>query len=163
MKVQNNDYDSFFAELSAASKFCLQKINGYTFKRCKYLIFPINSRVHWFLLVFHAKEGIFKMWNSLPDSFSLGACRTLARFLVGWVRHNSNFVIPDSNVLRERTRHQGESLDCGVFACMWVECLARDLAEMWEYQNTIKMDTYRARLAASILSHERGLLKNNST
>ncbi|XP_073295960.1 uncharacterized protein [Primulina huaijiensis] len=115
---------------------------------------------HWFLLVYKRDEGIFKLWNSMHDPFSVGKAKVYTKFLAGSIRHLCGFDLVSEPVLREPCRQQGATLDCGVYACMWLECLARDTDEIWSYAQDVKMDTYRARLAATILSDENGLLKN---
>ncbi|XP_075499176.1 uncharacterized protein LOC142537553 [Primulina tabacum] len=115
---------------------------------------------HWFLFVYKRDEGIFKLWNSMHDPFAVGKAEVYTKFLAGSIRHLWGFDLVSEPVLREPCRQQGATLDCGVYACMWLECLARDTYEIWSYAQDVKMDTYRARLAATILSYENGLLKN---
>ncbi|XP_075478875.1 uncharacterized protein LOC142519732 [Primulina tabacum] len=115
---------------------------------------------HWFLLVYKRDEGIFKVWNSMHDPFSVGKAKVYTKFLACSIRHLWGFDLVSEPMLREPCRQQGATLDCGVYACMWLECLARDTDEIWSYAQDVKMDTYRAHLAATILSDENGLLKN---
>ncbi|XP_073281183.1 uncharacterized protein [Primulina huaijiensis] len=122
--------------------------------------FLMNDRWHWFLLVYKRDEGIFKLWNSMHDPFSVGKAKVYTKFLAASIRHLWGFDLVSEPVLREPCRQQGATLDCGIYACMWLECLARDTDEIWSYAQNVKMDTYRARLAATILSDENGLLKN---
>ncbi|XP_075500467.1 uncharacterized protein LOC142539058 isoform X4 [Primulina tabacum] len=77
-------------------------------------------------IVFKASEGKFLLFNSLHYPFSVGTANVMARFLSGCVSHISGFTIGSDDVLRERCRQQGTSLDCGVYACMWIECLCCD-------------------------------------
>ncbi|XP_075485950.1 uncharacterized protein LOC142525522 [Primulina tabacum] len=158
--VHRDDYGAFLSLMTSFTMARLQELTGELFRRCRYIIFPINDRWHWFLLVYRRDEGIFKVWNSMHDPFSVGKAKVYTKFLAGSIRHLWGFDFVSELVLREPCRQQGATLDCGVYACMWLECLARDTDEIWSYAQDVKMDTYRARLAATILSDENGLLKN---
>ncbi|XP_073119459.1 uncharacterized protein [Henckelia pumila] len=79
--------------------------------------------------------------------------------LAGCMRFLSGFAISSEEVVRVECRDQGATLECGVYACMWVECLACDTAEIWAYQRNVNMSAYRVRIAATILSDVHGLLK----
>ncbi|XP_073290647.1 uncharacterized protein [Primulina huaijiensis] len=158
--VHRDDYGAFLSLMTSFTMARLQELTGELFRRCRYIIFPMNDRWHWFLLVYKRDEGIFKLWNSMHDPFSVGKAKVYTKFLAGSIRHLCGFDLVSELVLREPCRQQDATLNCGVYACMWLECLARDTDEIWSYAQDVKMDTYRARLAATILSDENGLLKN---
>ncbi|XP_075500465.1 uncharacterized protein LOC142539058 isoform X2 [Primulina tabacum] len=124
--ISKTEYGNFIGRLTSATREKLHELNEDLFRRCKYIIFPINDRFHWYLLVFKASEGKFLLFNSLHYPFSVGTANVMARFLSGCVSHISGFTIGSDDVLRERCRQQGTSLDCGVYACMWIECLCCD-------------------------------------
>ncbi|XP_073027933.1 uncharacterized protein [Primulina eburnea] len=158
--ISKTEYGNFIGRLTSATREKLNDLNEDLFRRCKYIIFPINDRFHWYLLVFKASEGKFLLFNSLHDPFSVGTAKVMARFLSGCVSHISGFTIGSDEILRQRCRQQGTSLDCGVYTCMWIECLCCDTEEIWAYEQDVKMDTYRARIAATIISDGNGVLKN---
>lgn len=60
-KLQSDkDYDFFIASLTSATRGRLQELNKELFSRCKCVIFPLNDRWHWFLVVYKASEGVLK-------------------------------------------------------------------------------------------------------
>ncbi|XP_073152520.1 uncharacterized protein [Henckelia pumila] len=158
--LYNTDYEVFLSRLTSFTRCRLQGLNKDLFRRCKYVIFPINDNWHWYLLVYEASSRTFKVLDSMHDPMAMRTARVYTKFLASCIKHLSGFEIFSEPVVREPCRDQGATLDCGVYTCMWLECLARDTVDMWKYAEDVKMDTYRARIAATILSDENGLLKN---
>ncbi|KZV17085.1 hypothetical protein F511_24103 [Dorcoceras hygrometricum] len=97
------------------------------------------------------EEGIFKLWNSKHDAFAVGTTKVYIRFLAGFLRHLSRFEIASQDLVRERCRQQGPTLNCGVYSCMWLHCLAYDTLEIWKCQQKVDVNAYRVRIAGTIL------------
>ncbi|KZV50739.1 hypothetical protein F511_25052 [Dorcoceras hygrometricum] len=57
-KIQNTDYEAFASRLSSFTRSKLMELNEEIFRRCRYVIFPLNHRWHWYLLVFKNVEFI---------------------------------------------------------------------------------------------------------
>ncbi|KZV39899.1 hypothetical protein F511_04539 [Dorcoceras hygrometricum] len=150
-KIQNTDYEAFASRLSSFTRSKLMELNEEIFRRCRYVIFPLNHRWHWYLLVFNKEEGIFKLWNSKHDAFVVGTAKVYIRFLAGFLRHLSRFEIASQDLVRERCRQQGPTLNCGVYSCMWLHCLAYDTPEIWKCQQKVDVNAYRVRIAGTIL------------
>ncbi|KZV52859.1 hypothetical protein F511_33546 [Dorcoceras hygrometricum] len=127
------------------------ELNEEIFRRCRYVIFHLNHRWHWYLLVFNREEGIFKLWNSKHDAFAVGTSKVYIRFLAGFLRHLSRFNLASQDLVRERCRQQGPTLNCGVYLCMWLHCLAYDTPEIWKCQQKVDVNAYRVCIAATIL------------
>ena len=52
----------------------------------------------------------------------------------------------------EKSRQQdADSLDCGAFVCLWMECHAVDSREKWEAAEMVDMNDYRAYIARAFL------------
>ncbi|XP_073036942.1 uncharacterized protein [Primulina eburnea] len=114
--VHRNDYGGFLSLMTSFTMARLQELTGELFRRCRYIIFPMNDRWHWFLLVYKRDEGIFKLWNSMHDPFSVGKAKVYTKFLAGSIRHLSGFDLVSDPLLREPCCQQGATLDCGVYA-----------------------------------------------
>ncbi|KZV32915.1 hypothetical protein F511_01426 [Dorcoceras hygrometricum] len=136
-KIQNTDYEAFASRLSSFTRSKLMELNEEIFRRCR-------------------EEGIFKLWNSKHDTFAVGTAKVYIRFLAGFLRHLSRFEIASQDLVRERCRQQGPTLNCGVYSCMWLHCLAYDTPEIWECQQKVDVNAYRVRIAGTIL----GLITN---
>ncbi|XP_073021734.1 uncharacterized protein [Primulina eburnea] len=54
-------------------------------------------------------------------------------------------------------QQQGADLNCGIYTCFWVECYARDDDEAWNYEKVCTINSFRERIAATILSDDNGL------
>ena len=52
---------------------------------------------------------------------------------------------------QECRKQRDDSLDCGVFICLWSECYARDSVEFWEQERIVNIDRLRALYAHTIL------------
>ncbi|KZV39452.1 hypothetical protein F511_37206 [Dorcoceras hygrometricum] len=131
-KIQNTDYEAFASRLSSFTRSKLMELNEEIFSRCR-------------------EEGIFKLWNSKHDTFAVGTAKVYIRFLAGFLRHLSRFEIASQDLVRERCRQQGPTLNCGVYSCMWLHCLAYDTPEIWECQQKVDVNAYRVRIAGTIL------------
>lgn len=150
--IPTTGYEAFLSRLQSSTREKLMELNEDVFRRCKYVIFPINDRWHWFLLVFDTREGTFKLWNSNHDALSMGTARVYVKFLAGCMSHLSGFELVYDEVVRERCRQQEPTLvNCGVYACMWLFCLAYDTADVWDYEQLVNMEAYRVRVAATLL------------
>ncbi|KZV25150.1 hypothetical protein F511_41407 [Dorcoceras hygrometricum] len=57
------------------------------------------------------EEGIFKLWNSKHDAFAVGTAKVYIRFLAGFLHHLSRFEIDSQDLVRERCRQQGPTLN----------------------------------------------------
>ncbi|KZV44401.1 hypothetical protein F511_38651 [Dorcoceras hygrometricum] len=136
-KIQNSEYEAFASRLSSFTRSKLMELNEEIFSRCR-------------------EEGIFKLWNSKHDTFAVGTAKVYIRFLAGFLRHLSRFEIASQDLVRERCRQQGPTLNCGVYSCMWLHCLAYDTPEIWECQQKVDVNAYRVRIAGTIL----GLITN---
>ncbi|KZV30005.1 hypothetical protein F511_24389 [Dorcoceras hygrometricum] len=99
-KIQNSEYEAFASRLSSFTRSKLMELNEEIFSRCR-------------------EEGIFKLWNSKHDAFAVGTAKVYIRFLAGFLRHLSRFEIASQDLVRERCRQQGPTLNCGVYSCMW--------------------------------------------
>ncbi|KZV44760.1 hypothetical protein F511_37458 [Dorcoceras hygrometricum] len=64
------------------------------------------------------------------------------RFLAGFLRHLSRFNLASQDLVRERCRQQGATLGCGVYSCMWLNCLAYDTPEIWECEQKDDVNAY---------------------
>ncbi|KZV32854.1 hypothetical protein F511_18743 [Dorcoceras hygrometricum] len=131
-KIQNSEYEAFASRLSSFTRSKLMELNEEIFSRCR-------------------EEGIFKLWNSKHDTFAVGTAKVYIRFLAGFLRHLSRFEIASQDLVRERCRQQGPTLNCGVYSCMWLHCLAYDTPEIWECQQKVDVNAYRVRIAGTIL------------
>ncbi|XP_075480820.1 uncharacterized protein LOC142521500 [Primulina tabacum] len=106
--VHRNDYGAFLAKMTSFTMGKLQELSENVFRRCRYIIFPMNDRWHWFLLVYKRDEGMFKLWNSMHSLFAVGTTRVYTKFLAGAICHLSGFDIVSEPVLREPCRQQGD-------------------------------------------------------
>ncbi|KZV34341.1 hypothetical protein F511_35641 [Dorcoceras hygrometricum] len=131
-KIQDTDYEAFVSRLSSFTRSRLMELNEEIFRRCR-------------------EEGIFKLWNSKHDAFAVGTAKVYIRFLAGFLRHLSRFNLDSQDLVRERCRQQGPTLNCGVYSCMWLHCLAYDTPEIWKCQQKVDVNAYRVRIAATIL------------
>ncbi|XP_073277690.1 uncharacterized protein [Primulina huaijiensis] len=80
----------------------------------------------------------------------------IATFLVGYMRIMFNYRM-DKKVNHVFCRQQGADLNCGIYTCLWAECYARDDDEAWNYEKVCTINSFRARIAATILSDDNGL------
>ncbi|KZV41194.1 hypothetical protein F511_44001 [Dorcoceras hygrometricum] len=91
-KIQNSEYEAFASRLSSFTRSKLMELNEEIFSRCR-------------------EEGIFKLWNSKHDAFAVGTAKVYIRFLAGFLRHLSRFEIASQDLVRERCRQQGPTLN----------------------------------------------------
>lgn len=52
MMVHRADYGAFHALMTSFTMIRLQELSEELLRRCKYIIFPLNDRWHWFLLIY---------------------------------------------------------------------------------------------------------------
>ncbi|XP_073271524.1 uncharacterized protein [Primulina huaijiensis] len=155
-KLNDDGYRDFLSDLTNDSRGKLEQLDRKLKDRCRYLLFPINIKYHWFLLVYVIEKREFEFRNSIYTSMSLGTARSYANFLVGYMRIMFNYRM-DKKVNHVFCRQQGADLNCGIYTCLWAECYARDDDEAWNYEKVCTINSFRARISATILSDDNGL------
>ncbi|PIM97591.1 hypothetical protein CDL12_29938 [Handroanthus impetiginosus] len=119
---------------------------------------PLNSKNHWYLLVFDTVEKKFTYMNSLWSPQSKGTAKIFAKFISDFLFRSCGYEIEKLEVYCQKSWQQMGSLDCGVYMCLWAEAFAQNTKEYWAYTENCVIDGHRAKMAAIILGHEGRLL-----
>lgn len=69
--LEENDYEDFLGKLTSVTRNQIQQLNKDFFERFRCLIFPVNSKNNWFLLVYRSVDKQFKIMNSMHDAVAV--------------------------------------------------------------------------------------------
>lgn len=117
---------------------------------CETVFIPVNvGNNHWVLCVVEWSKGVVGVYDSLGSSLAVG--NNVAK----WVADEASTkgLPAQTIVVEERTCiQQPNGDDCGVFVCMCMELLARDMSVL--DLSPLRGKYYRRRIAAQILSKQ---------
>ncbi|XP_073152113.1 uncharacterized protein [Henckelia pumila] len=157
--LEDHQYVDFLSKCTKSTVVKLHDLNKEVMMICRYVLFPIGVRSHWFLLVWNNEKKEFVVRNSIDSSYDRTSARQFVEFLLGYLRLFKDLDLSNCTVGFPNCRVQGPNPDCGVFTCLWAKCYARDDPFTWNHQTDCKIDGIRAYVAAAILSDEYGLSK----
>lgn len=80
--LEITEYEEFVENLTSVTRIHLQDLNANLFKRCKYIIFPLNFGWHWFVLLYSAPDGEFQIMNSKHHPAHLGISKVYVSFII---------------------------------------------------------------------------------
>ncbi|PIN22571.1 hypothetical protein CDL12_04724 [Handroanthus impetiginosus] len=96
--------------------------------------------------------------NSMWSSQSKGTAKVFAKFISGFLFHSIGYETEKPKVFCRKSQQQTVSSDFGVYMCLWAEAFAQNTKEYWSYAENCVIYGHRAKMAATILGHEGGLL-----
>ncbi|PIN07338.1 hypothetical protein CDL12_20096 [Handroanthus impetiginosus] len=153
-----DEFDSFLGTMMASARKMLEKLTLDVLDSNRFIIMPLNSKNHWYLLVFDTVEKKFTHMNSLWSPQSKGMANVFAKFISGFLFHSCGYEIEKPKVYCRKSRQQIGSLDCGMYMCLWAKAFAQSTKEYWAYAENCVIDGHRTKMAATIMEHEGGLL-----
>ncbi|XP_075473496.1 uncharacterized protein LOC142504538 [Primulina tabacum] len=127
------DIPRFIDSLSRSSRSILGELNANVLNESRYILMPLNTKFHWFLLVLDTVTSKFMHMNSLWSPQTKGFVKIFAKFISSYIKNSLRYPAPKAQVDDRYSRQQSGVVDCGVFVCLWVEAFTQDDPEFWGY------------------------------
>ncbi|KAL7158639.1 hypothetical protein ABFS83_02G157600 [Erythranthe nasuta] len=153
-RMSDAKFDSLLNDFTIFGTMAFDKLNTANIFSKTFVMIPLNSSEHWFLLVLNPIDKCIYHWNSIDYSPNFpGIANYVASFYSKVIERRSGLEIQSEAKWVHGCRQQDGNLDCGLFVCMWAYCHAVDSEDIWFKAKTCDIKTLRPKLAAIFLKH----------
>lgn len=108
---------------------------GPPWKDVDFIYSPMNLKEHWFVVVLDMNRGLLVLYDSMPSYISMDELNQFLEPLVHTLPslltyckmndHKPDLYLQPWKIIRSsKTNRQYKSLDCGIFACKYLEYMA---------------------------------------
>ncbi|PIN13312.1 hypothetical protein CDL12_14064 [Handroanthus impetiginosus] len=76
-------------------------------------------------------------------------------FISRYLFHSFGYKTKKSKIYCRFNQQQIGNSDCGVYMCLWVKAFAQNTKEYWAYAKNCVINRHHAKMAMTILGHEK--------